>query len=104
MEQRKQYVAHVAEDVRAAGIVAGRRGEESANVMAIETALAQGSLDLVSRRDPEKMYHKMTVEELTALGPDFDWAKFFNARGRASDRKAWMFPCRRFCQGVRRRD
>ena len=29
-------------------------------VMRLETALAKGSLDNVSRRDPEKIYHKMT--------------------------------------------
>ena len=37
--------------------------------MKFETALAKGSLDLVSRRDPEKVYHKMTRQELETLDP-----------------------------------
>lgn len=49
--------------------------------MAIETALADGSFDVVTRRDPEKVYHKMSMKELAALGPDFDWPKFMKAVG-----------------------
>ena len=49
--------------------------------MAIETALARASLDVVSRRDPIKMYHMTTLGELNALAPSFDWAKFFSTAG-----------------------
>ena len=49
--------------------------------MALETELAKGSLDRVSRRDPEKVYHKLTIRELDALGSGFAWAKFFVASG-----------------------
>jgi len=50
-------------------------------VMAIETALAKGSLDKVSRRDPNKVYHKMTVAELAPLAPGFNWPRFFELIG-----------------------
>jgi len=50
-------------------------------VMKIETDLAHGSLDVVSRRDPNKVYHKMSIKELASLGPDFDWEKFFDGTG-----------------------
>ena len=45
--------------------------------MAIETALAKGSLDRVEQRDPYKVYHKITVAELENLSPDFRWTEYF---------------------------
>ena len=39
--------------------------------MALETELAKASLDRVSRRDPAKLYHKMTVTELGCAGVRF---------------------------------
>ena len=43
--------------------------------------LAKGSLDRVARRDPEKVYHKMTEQELAALGPAFQWNAYFRDTG-----------------------
>jgi endothelin-converting enzyme/putative endopeptidase len=50
-------------------------------VMALETELAKASLDRVARRDPEKVYHKMTLRELDALGSGFAWDRYFKAAG-----------------------
>ncbi len=50
---------------------------DAAAVMKIETALAKGSLDKVSRRDPEKVYHKMTKRNWQALSPAFRWNQYF---------------------------
>ncbi len=46
--------------------------------MRIETALANGSLTPVERRDPQRLYHKMSVKELEALSPSFRWKKYFS--------------------------
>jgi predicted metalloendopeptidase len=46
--------------------------------MSIETALAQGSMDRVERREPEKIYHKLNTQELQALTPSFSFARYFN--------------------------
>ena len=59
---RGKYVEHVTEDVCAAW--ATRRSKAAAEakaVMAIETALAKGSVARVDLRDPDKRYHVMTV-------------------------------------------
>ncbi len=81
VEQRAAYVAHVTKMFQLLGSSPAEAAKKAQTVMAIETALADGSFDLVTRRDPEKVYHKMTVKELEALGPDFEWAKFFHAAG-----------------------
>jgi putative endopeptidase len=81
VEQRAAYLAHVTKMFQLLGSSPAEAAKKAQTVMAIETALADGSFDLVTRRDPEKVYHKMTVKELAMLGPDFDWAKFFRTVG-----------------------
>jgi putative endopeptidase len=53
-------------------------------VMEIETALAKASLDRVARRDPSAIHHKMTLAQLKALTPDFDFARYLETRKAAS--------------------
>ena len=48
-------------------------------VMAFETALARASQDLVARREPKNLYHKMTLDELAKLAPGFDWPRYLTA-------------------------
>ncbi len=47
--------------------------------MQLETALAKASLDVTTRRDPEKVYHKMTLTEFEALSDSFNWTAYFAA-------------------------
>src|SRR5579871_1458257 len=68
VELRKQYEEHVramlAMLAKAQGAGAFDPDAETRAVMTIETALAQASMDRVSRRNPDQTYHMMTVEEL----------------------------------------
>ena len=81
VELRNKYLAHVQSVFELLGLPMAEAQKKAAAVLAIETELAKGSLDRVSRRDPEKVYHKLTVAELSALAPAFDWAKFFQNLG-----------------------
>jgi putative endopeptidase len=78
---RQQYVAHVQKMLELAGESAVAAAADAQVVLRIETDLAKGSLDLVSRRDPNQVYHKMSVKELAALSPSVDWPKYFAAMG-----------------------
>jgi putative endopeptidase len=51
--------------------------------MRIETALAKGSQARVDRRTPANVYHIMTVDELQALSPDYDWKQYLAGQGFA---------------------
>jgi len=84
---RKQYEEHIrtmltllAKAEGAGGADPDPEGETRA-VMEIETALAKASMDRVARRDPANTYHKMTVDELAALTPDFEWKQFLSTIG-----------------------
>jgi endothelin-converting enzyme/putative endopeptidase len=76
---RKQYVEHVTKMLTLAGAPAGQAAADAATVMRVETALARAALDIVARRSPENMYHKMTIGELQALTPRFGWTRYLRA-------------------------
>jgi putative endopeptidase len=77
VELRKKYVAHVAKMLALLGDDEGKAAAEAKVVMEIETGLAKGALDMTSRRDPQKVYHKLTNQELAALSPAFNWTRYF---------------------------
>ena len=81
VELRQKYVAHVQRIFELAGEKPDKAAADAATVMRIETNLAKGSLDLVSRRDPEKVYHKLTRPEIQALDPDFRWDLYITGSG-----------------------
>ncbi len=81
VQTRKEYVAHVQRMFELLGNSPEVAAKKAATVMSIETALAKGSMDIVSRRDPEKVYHRMTTAELAALAPNFGFTKFLTDVG-----------------------
>ena len=78
---RGQYTDHVAKLASLAGGNSTAASTAAAAVMRLESSLAKAALDNVSRRDPSKVYHKMTPAELQALTPNFEWAAYFRATG-----------------------
>ena len=81
VEIQKTFVAHVARMFELAGEPATAAAAKAKVVMRMETDLAKGSLDLVSRRDPNKTYHPYAVAQLISLEPGLDWRKFFAGMG-----------------------
>jgi putative endopeptidase len=81
VELRKKYVEHVAKMFVLLGDDPAKAAAEAKVVMDIETALAKGALDQTSRRDPQKIYHKMSNHELAALSPAFNWNVYFEDSG-----------------------
>ncbi len=85
-ELRKAYVVHVQKMFELLGDKPSVAAAQAQTVMRIETALAKGSLTRVERRDPKKLYHKMTRQELLALSPAFHWNAYFAKVGLPSVR------------------
>ena len=83
-ELRTQYLQHVANMTTLIGTLPQEAQARANTVMKIETALAKDSLDVVTRRNPAKVYHKMTTAELQALTPNFSWSRYFRAAGAPS--------------------
>ncbi len=79
LEIRKQYVLYMQNMFELFGETAKDAAVHSQVVMRIETGLAKDSLDNVARRDPNKVYHRMTVSALQGLTPAFRWKTFSGA-------------------------
>jgi putative endopeptidase len=77
----QKYQAHVSRMLQLAGEPAAAADRDAATVLRLETELAKASLTRVEQRDPYKLYHKMTLPQLQALTPHFDWSAYLQAVG-----------------------
>ncbi len=80
-ETRQKYLEHMANMFSLLGDKPDTAKTEAQAVMAIETKLAEASFERVKMRDPKNRDHKMKVTELASLAPNFEFARFFAARG-----------------------
>lgn len=78
---RDEYVEHVTKMFELLGDDEAKASAETKTVMDIETKLAHASLTRVERRNPEKLYHKMSRNDLKVLTPDFSWDGYFQDIG-----------------------
>jgi endothelin-converting enzyme/putative endopeptidase len=76
-ETRQKYVEHVATIFVLAGSDKAAAAASAQVVMRMETALAGASLTNVELRDPYATDHKMKLDDLQKLTPDFNWAEYF---------------------------
>src|SRR5579862_2164757 len=82
VEIRQLYLAHLQKIFALLGEPAERAAADAQMVMDIETALARASLDVVSRRDPAKVYHKVRMADLAyTLNPSFGWTQYLQGIG-----------------------
>jgi len=78
---RHEYIAHLARMFQLMGEAKDQAAADADAVFKLETALADSSSPRVEMRDPNRIYHKMTVAELQTMAPNFDWARYFTALG-----------------------
>jgi putative endopeptidase len=78
-ETRQKYVEHVAAMFVLAGYDKPAAAAAAQVVMRMETSLAGASLTNVALRDPYATDHKMTLDEVQKLTPDFSWGEYFKA-------------------------
>jgi len=76
---RDQYARHITRMLELSGETHARADEDAGSVLAIETGLATGAMDIVVRRDPKNQNHKMSLEQVQALTPSFNWRHYFAA-------------------------
>ena len=74
---RQDYVRHISRLFQLAGEPAAKADGEASAILGFETSLANASMTRVAMRDPNAIYHKMTVAELSKQAPGFEWARYF---------------------------
>jgi len=72
-EIRAKYTQHITNIFVLAGEKPEQAKSDAATVLAIETELAKAAMDPVARRDPKNLNNPMTLAEVKALTPSFDW-------------------------------
>jgi endothelin-converting enzyme/putative endopeptidase len=78
---REKYLAHVAKVLELVGVTPEQAAKDAKTVLRIETELARASLTRVERRNPYNLAHKMSVEEVEKVTPNFDWKTYLTDRG-----------------------
>jgi predicted metalloendopeptidase len=79
-EIRAKYLEHVARMFGLMGEKPLLARAHAGIVLAMETRLAQASMTRVERRDPNAVYHKMTMDQLAELAP-FEWGVYRRTLG-----------------------
>ena len=80
-ETRQKYLAYITQLLTLSGESSAQAAHDSAAILHIETTLAKASLTRVERRDPYKLYHKMSIADLGQLNPAIDWAAYLRSQG-----------------------
>jgi putative endopeptidase len=83
-ETRQKYLALISRMFQLTGISPAEADAKAKAVLTLETSLAKASLDRTARRDPHLLHNKMTVAQLEALAPRFDFKQYFKDRGAPS--------------------
>ena len=78
---RTDYVANMVQTFQLLGDTPEQARQEADDTMKIETELAKGSLDRVAMRDPATRYHPMSIADLQAKTPNFDWNVYLKGIG-----------------------
>ncbi len=81
VDLRAKYVAYVEQIFTLLGDKPDAAKKEAQAVFALEKALATDQISRVDRRDPHKVYHRMTPQELGKLAPTVKWDAYFAAVG-----------------------
>jgi predicted metalloendopeptidase len=78
---RKAAVEHATNMFTMIGLSKEKAAQNAETVLRVETELAKASMDRTLRRDPKNRDHKMTVEQIEALAPNFHLDRYFAAAG-----------------------
>lgn len=72
-EIRAKYLKHIAAMLVLAGEKPEQAKADANSVLAMETEMARAAMDPVARRDPKNINNKMSLAQVKALTPSFDW-------------------------------
>jgi endothelin-converting enzyme/putative endopeptidase len=72
-EIRAKYLTHIANIFALSGETAEQAKSDADIVLTIETGMAKVAMDPVARRDPKNLNNKMSLAQVKALTPSFDW-------------------------------
>jgi putative endopeptidase len=78
-EIREKYVEYIARMLELTGETPAQSATDAPAVLTMETDLANTAMDIVVRRDPKNLNHKMSLAQVQALTPSFNWSHYLAA-------------------------
>jgi putative endopeptidase len=78
---RNEYVKYIATMLHMAGDDSLTANKAAADILAMETKLAQASRKLADLRDPYANYNKMAIADLGKMSASIDWNNFLTTEG-----------------------
>ncbi|MGB3180029.1 MAG: M13 family metallopeptidase [Cyclobacteriaceae bacterium] len=70
VQNREDYQAHIANMLKLAGYEDQKASDAAANIVKIETRMAEATMPRVDMRNPDNVYNKMAVSELNSMVPN----------------------------------
>jgi putative endopeptidase len=61
------------------GEATAQSAADAKTILAMETSMANAAMDIIVRRDPKNLNNKMTLQQLQALTPSFNWNSYLKA-------------------------
>jgi putative endopeptidase len=81
VEVRAKYLEHIQKMLSLAGEEPEQAEKDAKTILALETKIAEASMDRVARRDPKNRDHKMTLAELGKQAPEINFPRYFKLVG-----------------------
>jgi putative endopeptidase len=78
---RDQYVTHVTNMFKLLGDAPETAAAEAKTVLTVETTLAQASMKREDLRNPDNVYHMMSMADVKTLTPHFSWTEYIRDIG-----------------------
>jgi len=78
---REKYVAYISKMFTLMGDDQAKADASAKTIMTIETSLATKSMGRVQMRNPQAIYHKMSVDDLIQATPSIDWEVYLKNTG-----------------------
>jgi putative endopeptidase len=79
VELLNKYRAHVQKMFVLSGESEAQAATDAGVVIEIETGLAKGQMDNITRRDPKNLNNKMSLAQVRELAPSIDWDGYLKA-------------------------
>jgi putative endopeptidase len=75
---RSEYLKYISRILKLAGVNSDTSEIQAIKILEFETRLANASMSRLERRDPYKVYNKMSINELVALSPEINWKELIS--------------------------
>jgi putative endopeptidase len=76
---REEYTKHIGRMLQLSGEPESQARADAQTILGMETVLAKAAMDIVLRRDPKNLNNKMSLQQVQALTPSFNWTEYFRA-------------------------